>query len=96
MGDEESLRLLGGHLPRVMEEYRPQLIIYLAGADPYEADQLGGLALTKEGLRARDEMVLRWAREADVGVAITLAGGYAIRPADTVALHCGTVEAALS
>ena len=93
MGDEESLRLLGGHRPRVMEEYRPQLIIYLAGADPYEADQLGGLALTKAGLRARDEMVPKWAREADVGVAITLAGGYAIRPADTVALHCGTVEA---
>jgi len=96
VGDEEYLRLLSQHLPNIMEEYRPQLVLYLAGADPYEADQFGGLALTQEGLRARDEMVLKWAREADVEVAITLAGGYAIRPADTVAIHCGTVEAALA
>ncbi len=96
VGDEEYLGLLGEHLPRVLDEHQPQLILYLAGADPYEADQLGGLALTKEGLRARDERVLTVARDAGVGVAITLAGGYAIRPADTVAIHCGTVEAALS
>jgi acetoin utilization deacetylase AcuC-like enzyme len=96
VGNEEYLGLLGEHLPRVLEEHGPQLILYLAGADPYEADQLGGLALTQEGLRTRDEQVLATAREAGVGVAITLAGGYAIRPADTVAIHCGTVEAALS
>ena len=96
VGDEEYLGLLSQHLPRIIEEYRPQLILYLAGADPYEADQLGGLALTQEGLRARDELVLATAREAGVGVAITLAGGYAIRPSDTVAIHCGTIEAALS
>ena len=96
VGDEEYLQLLGEHLPRVLDECRPQLIIYLAGADSYEADQLGGLALTQEGLRTRDDQVLATAREAGVGVAITLAGGYAIRPADTVAIHCGTVEAALS
>jgi len=96
VGDEEYLGLLAEHLPRVLEESRPQLILYLAGADPYEADQLGGLALSQEGLRARDEQVLATAREAGVGVAITLAGGYAIRPADTVEIHCGTVEVALS
>ena len=95
VGDEEYLGLLREHLPRILEEFRPELILYLAGADPYEADQLGGLALSLEGLRARDELVLETASEAGVGVAVTLAGGYAVRPSDTVAIHCGTVEAAL-
>ena len=96
VGDEEYLGLLREHLPRILEKFRPELILYLAGADPYEADQLGGLALSLEGLRARDELVVATAGEAGVGVAVTLAGGYAIRPSDTVAIHCGTVEAALS
>ena len=96
VGDEEYLGLLREHLPRILEEFRPELILYLAGADPYEADQLGGLALSLEGLRARDELVVATAGEAGVGVAVTLAGGYAIRPSDTVVIHCGTVEAALS
>ena len=96
VGDEEYLGLLREHLPRILEEFRPELILYLAGADPYAADQLGGLALSLEGLRARDELVVTTAGEAGVGVAVTLAGGYAIRPSDTVAIHCGTVEAALS
>ena len=96
VGDEEYLGLLREHLLRILEKFRPELILYLAGADPYEADQLGGLALSLEGLRARDELVVATAREAGVGVAVTLAGGYAIRPSDTVAIHCGTVEAALS
>jgi len=96
VGDEEYMQLLREHLPRVLEEHRPQLIVYLAGADPYEADQLGGLALSVEGLRERDEFVLNTAGEAGVAVAVTLAGGYAIRPSDTVVIHCGTVEAALA
>ena len=96
VGDEEYLGLLREHLPRILEEFRPELILYLAGADPYEADQLGGLALSLEGLRARDELVLETAQEAGVGVAVTLAGGYAIRASDTVAIHCGTVEVALN
>ncbi len=96
VGDEEYMRLLREHLPRVLEEHQPQLIVYLAGADPYEADQLGGLALSVEGLRERDEFVLNTAAEAGVAVAVTLAGGYAIRPSDTVVIHCGTVEAALA
>ena len=90
------MRRLREHLPRVLEEHQPQLIVYLAGADPYEADQLGGLALSVEGLRERDEFVLNTAAEAGVAVAVTLAGGYAIRPSDTVVIHCGTVEAALA
>ncbi len=96
VGDEEYMQLLRDHLPRVLEAHEPQLILYLAGADPYEADQLGGLGLSLEGLRERDEFVLDTAAEADIAVAVTLAGGYAIRPSDTVAIHCGTVEAALA
>ncbi len=96
VGDEEYMRLLREHLPRILEEHQPQLILYLAGADPYEADQLGGLALSIEGLRERDEFVLSTAGEAEIAVAVTLAGGYAIRPSDTVAIHCGTVEAVLA
>ena len=96
VGDEEYMQLLREHLPGVLEEHRPQLILYLAGADPYEADQLGGLGLSLEGLRGRDEFVLNTAAEAETAVAVTLAGGYAIRPSDTVAIHCGTVEAALA
>ncbi len=96
VGDEEYMQLLHEHLPRVLEEHEPQLIFYLAGADPYEADQLGGLGLSIEGLRERDEFVLDTAAEAEIAVAVTLAGGYAVRPSDTVAIHCGTVEAALA
>ena len=96
VGDDEFLKLLREHLPRVLEEHEPRLILYLAGADPYEADQLGGLGLSIQGLRQRDEFVLNTAAERGIGLAITLAGGYAIRPADTVEIHCGTVEAALA
>ena len=96
VGDEEYMQLLREHLPGVLEEHRPQLILYLAGADPYEADQLGGLGLSLEGLRERDEFVLNTATEAETAVAVTLAGGYAICSSDTVAIHCGTVEAALA
>ena len=59
VGDEEYMQLLHEHLPGVLEEHRPQLILYLAGADPYEADQLGGLGLSLEGLRGLPSTVAR-------------------------------------
>jgi len=93
-GDEEYLSVLEEHLPRVLDGHRPDLIFYLAGADPYEHDQLGGLRLTLEGLRRRDELVYGLADAASVPVAVTLAGGYAWRFEDTVEIHCGTVRAA--
>lgn len=88
-----------GHLAAVLPPvvaHRPDLAIYLAGADPYEDDQLGGLALTKAGLRARDRMVFEALRGAGVPVAVTLAGGYARRVEDTVAIHVATIEEALA
>ena len=93
-GDEEYLRQLDAALEHAVGASRPELIQYVAGADPYAGDQLGGLNLTLEGLRARDRMVLEWARRANAPVVVTLAGGYAVDTADTVAIHCATVEEA--
>jgi acetoin utilization deacetylase AcuC-like enzyme len=74
--------------------FRPDLLFYLAGADPYEHDTLGGLALSLAGLRERDRRVFEAARAAGVPVAVTLAGGYAANPADTVTIHANTVQVA--
>lgn len=93
-GDSEYLGLLERHIPRIINQHTPELVFYLAGADPYEEDQLGGLRLTREGLRRRDELIFRLLRSAGVVVAVTLAGGYARRFDDTVEIHCETVRAA--
>ncbi len=91
--DADYLEALERVLPRALAA-APELLWYLAGADPYEHDLLGGLALTVEGLRARDRMVFAAARRAGVPVAVTLAGGYAERSSDTVTIHANTVAAA--
>ena len=93
-GDEEYLHLLQPAVSRILAEFRPGLIFYLAGADPHEGDRLGRLRLTHEGLRWRDEFVLRACRDAGVPVAIALGGGYGRNLDDTVEAHCGTVRAA--
>ena len=69
-------------------------MVYVAGADPYFEDQLGGLSLTMEGLKARDRLVIGTAIRFKAPVAVTLAGGYAVSIADTVAIHANTVVAA--
>jgi acetoin utilization deacetylase AcuC-like enzyme len=91
-GDEEYLALLEQHLPSVLDGHAPQIVLYLAGADPYRDDQLGGLALTLEGLRRRDRMVIEAARERGVAIAVLLAGGYAYQLEDTVSIHAATIE----
>jgi acetoin utilization deacetylase AcuC-like enzyme len=91
--DRTYLHELERALPRVIA-HAPECVFYLAGADPYEDDQLGGLRLTKEGLRTRDRMVIDAVKSANVPLVITLAGGYARRVEDTVAIHCATVEQA--
>ena len=93
-GDTRFLRDLAAALPDVMASH-PQCVFYLAGADPYEDDQLGGLRLTKDGLRARDRMVIETVRAAGAPLVIALAGGYARRVEDTVAIHVATIEEAL-
>jgi acetoin utilization deacetylase AcuC-like enzyme len=92
--DEEYLAALEGGLDRSLAEFRPDLIFYLAGADPYREDQLGGLRLSLDGLERRDRMVYQKARSRSIPVAVTLAGGYARRVADTVQIHTNTVNAA--
>lgn len=93
--DRAYLSALRTHLPAVVERFRPDLAFYLAGADPYREDQLGGLCLSLDGLRERDAFVLDTLRAAGAAVAVTLAGGYAVREADTVRIHAATVEEAI-
>jgi acetoin utilization deacetylase AcuC-like enzyme len=92
--DEAYLSVLRDGAAEALERSDPDLAFYLAGADPYREDQLGGLALTRSGLRARDELVFRRCRDAGVPVAVCLAGGYAIRLDDTVEIHCSTARVA--
>jgi acetoin utilization deacetylase AcuC-like enzyme len=92
-GDADYLFALERALPKVLET-RPELIFYLAGADPFQGDQLGGLRLTRHGLRRRDRMVLSAARGSGVPAAVLLAGGYARNIEDTVAIHVATMEEA--
>jgi acetoin utilization deacetylase AcuC-like enzyme len=94
VGDEEYLAKLREASRRAFEEFRPELLMYVAGADPYREDQLGGLALTLDGLKARDRMVLSLAREHKTPVAVTLAGGYARNVEDTVTIHVNTARVA--
>lgn len=91
--DEEYLRLLGDALGEIVTVHRPDLAFYLAGADPYRQDMLGGLHLSIAGLRRRDELVFEALVANDVAAAVTLAGGYALDPSDTIAIHCETVRA---
>jgi acetoin utilization deacetylase AcuC-like enzyme len=95
-GDDEYLALLAESLPRVLDRARPDLVVYLAGADPYAGDRLGRLALTFGGLARRDTFVLELCREVGLPVVITIAGGYAEPIADTVAIHATTARIAAS
>lgn len=92
--DDVYLANLEAGLAEVIERGRPELVLYVAGADPYREDQLGGFRLTREGLAARDAKVFSACIENDISVAITLAGGYAIDVADTIAIHTTTIRTA--
>ncbi len=92
--DDRYHELLEQHLRTIVNEHDAQIAFYLAGADPYREDQLGGLGLTIQGLRRRDEIVYEYLRAAGIPVAVTLAGGYAVNTDDTVEIHCNTLRAA--
>lgn len=94
-GDEEYLDALRKKLPQIIESFQPQLIFYIAGADPYIKDQLGGLNLTLEGLNKRDAFIFGLAKAAAVPVAVVLGGGYAANINDTVTIHYQMVKKAL-
>ncbi len=94
IGDEDYLGWLDNALSSGLRQFEPDLLCYIAGADPYREDQLGGLALTIDGLKKRDELVFRVARARDIPVMVTYAGGYARDVEDTVTIHSNTVIAA--
>ena len=92
--DEEYLGALIPAVQQALHSFQPQILFYVGGADPYCEDQLGGLSLTKEGLKKRDRSVFEEARRRGIPVATTLAGGYARRVEDTVRIHVNTILAA--
>lgn len=91
--DDEYVAWLDNALSSAFRQFEPQLICYIAGADPYREDQLGGLGLTIDGLKRRDELVFQVARARAIPIMVTYAGGYARHVEDTVTIHCNTVLA---
>jgi len=94
IADGDYLAILDRHVAHVLRDHGFDLVFYLAGADPYREDQLGGLGLTIEGLRERDRLVLGACRRRGIPVAVVPAGGYATRTEDTIEIHCNTVREA--
>lgn len=94
IGDDEYLRRLGDAYRAALGMFQPELVVYVAGADPYCEDQLGGLAMTMEGLEERDRLIMWTALQHRIPVAVVLAGGYAENAYDTVQIHVNTVRMA--
>lgn len=92
--DEEYLGALIPAVQKALDQFQPDILFYVGGADPYCEDQLGGLSLSKAGLKQRDRSVFEEARRRGIPVATTLAGGYARRVEDTVRIHVNTILAA--
>jgi acetoin utilization deacetylase AcuC-like enzyme len=93
-GDAEYIQRLGNGYRAALAMFKPNLVMYVAGADPYREDQLGGLSLTFEGLQERDRLVIRTALTHQIPVAIVLAGGYAESVEDTITIHANTAAVA--
>jgi len=94
VNDADYLAALQQALAQLMQRFSPQLIIYLAGADPHEGDRLGRMQLSMEGLAARDRQVFELGRQQRIPIAVTMAGGYGKRIEDTVAVHVQTIALA--
>lgn len=92
--DDEYLGVLLPAVQKALEQFQPDMLFYVGGADPFCEDQLGGLALTKKGLMERDRSVFVEARRKGIPVVTTLAGGYARRVEDTIRIHVNTIVAA--
>ena len=93
-GDDKYLAALKENFPRLYRKFRPDLVFYLAGSDPLDGDQLGGLTLTKDGLVERDRIVIEGARRLGIPVAVVFAGGYSRDIQDSVAVHINTIKVA--
>ena len=95
VGDDEYLAAVVEHVPRVLDAQRPDIVFYLAGADPYEGDRLGRLALTIDGLRERDRLVFAACRERQIPVVVAMSGGYCPDVDAIVAIHSNTIGEAV-
>jgi acetoin utilization deacetylase AcuC-like enzyme len=93
--DTEYLTVLEDSLDKALAEFNPEVVFYLAGADPYREDQLGGLKLSLQGLEHRDHILFEKTRAKNIPVVVTFAGGYARHVADTVRIHCNTIKVAM-
>jgi acetoin utilization deacetylase AcuC-like enzyme len=94
-GDDAYIEQLSRAVPKVIDAGKPDLVVYVAGADPYKFDQLGALRLTKRGLALRDRIVLEGCHKRGIPVAPVTAGGYALDPKDTAEIHYNTARECL-
>jgi acetoin utilization deacetylase AcuC-like enzyme len=94
VSDEQYLNALLPELRHSLDTFHPDMVFYVGGADPYCEDQLGGLDISMDGLKKRDDQVFAEARKRGIPVVTTLAGGYAQRVEDTVQIHINTIYAA--
>ena len=94
--DKEYMRHLEENIPKIISDFKPELIMYVAGADPYEKDKIGNLALTIEGLKKRDHFIFTQGKNFGIPIAVVLAGGYAVDKEDTVNIHYNTIKEAIT
>ena len=94
-GDEFYLAALHQGLDKLEEQFKPDFIIYLAGADPHEGDRLGKLSITKNGMGQRDQCVFQFALDRQIPIAFSMAGGYGKEIQSTVDIHFQTIQTAL-
>lgn len=90
--DKQYLQAFAEHIPKIYDEHNPELIAYVAGADPYIEDQLGNLQITMAGLKQRDEIVIGEAKKRGIPIFVVLGGGYAIKTEDVVNIHWQTLQ----
>ncbi len=95
-GDDEYLEKLQDAIKVIEDRHVPDLVIYQAGADPYEKDQLGSLKITKEGLKKRDELIINWTKKMNIPIVVTLGGGYPTDINDVVDVHFNTASIAFN
>ena len=93
--DKVYLSELEKNIPKIISDFKPQLIMYVAGADPYRHDMIGNLALTMDGLKRRDSFIYEQAKNYQVPLAVVLAGGYAVKQEDTVEIQFNTIKEAV-
>ncbi|HAW49891.1 TPA: histone deacetylase [bacterium] len=93
--DDEYLSIIDSDILWIIDEFKPDFIVYVAGADPYKDDQLGALELTMNGLMKRDEIVFETAKRFSIPIVVVLGGGYAYKIDDTIQIHYNTIKKAL-